>query len=100
MKTKDILHNKYNIEANQRSINDNKTAISELKANHVSYEVFKHAVERFDRIVHRLIRVLCLVIALLVICNVVWLYVWGRMDFTNHETNITQEGGTNQIGGE
>ena len=92
-----ILHNSYGIINNEQKITDNKKAIEELKLKYVPYDVFENAVARYDKIVHRLILIICGIVALLFLCNAIWLYAWKQLDFKN-ETIITQEGTTNKIG--
>lgn len=96
---KNIITNKHKIDSNKKDIEANKTAIEDLRKNYIHRKVFEDAVGKFDRIVHRLILVLCGVIALLFITNAAWLYAWEHADFGSHETNITQRGETNSIGG-
>ena len=98
-----ILDNKQSIKENQKTIQENKTAINELKTNCTSkcipYEVFESAISRYDKIVHRLIIVLGIVIALLFISNAVWIYAWHNADFSKRETTvITKDGVSNIIG--
>lgn len=92
-----IQDNSAKIRTNENLIEQNKIAIEELRKSYVPYEVLESTIARYDKIVHRLIAVLCGVVALLFICNAVWLYAWEKIDFG---TNITQSGETNQIGGE
>lgn len=97
-----VEENKYGIKANQKDIQQNKEAIADLKSNSVPYVVFESSMARLDRMNHRLIRVLIVVIILLFVSNAVWIYAWNTWDndattVINKDSNFIGHDGT--IGG-
>ena len=90
-----VEQNKQNIRSNKRTIEENKSAITDLRCNHVSLAVFEKTVDKYDRIVHRLIVALCIIVTLLLVSNAVWVYLWSRSDFG--KTNVFAKD-TNFIG--
>lgn len=92
-----IEKNKQAIRTNEAFIHANKIAIEELRKSYVPYEVLENTITRYDKIAHRLIMVLCGVVALLFVCNAIWLYAWKQIDFG--DTTITQGGEVNHVGG-
>ena len=85
--------------ANEKNINENKAAIEDLKRNSVPYIAFESAMARTDRVIHRLIVAMILVVLLLVITNVAWLYAWNTYD-NDATTVINKDGVSNYIGGD
>lgn len=98
-----ILDNHLDIRHNQKEINENKSAIHQLKTNCstncVPHAVFDSAVAKYDKIVHKLIVALCIVIILLFVSNAVWLFVWNAGNVGRKETTvITKDGVSNFVG--
>jgi len=92
-----IHENNAKIRTNEAYIQENKIAIEQLRKSYVPYEVLENTITRYDKIVHRLIAVICGITALLFFCNAIWLYAWEKIDFG--DTTITQGGETNSVGG-
>lgn len=74
------IKNQSGIKANKMLIDDNKRDIEDIKRNSVPFVVFESTQARSDRIIHRLIVVLIVVVALLFISNAVWIYAWNSTD--------------------
>ena len=89
-----VQENKSKIHENRKDIAVNKTAIDELKVElrwqHQSSQA------ALEKIIHRLIAVITLLITLLVVSNAIWIYAWNTWD--NDATTVINKDG-NFIGG-
>lgn len=90
-----IEKNKHKINENRKDIENNKSTIDELKGElrwrHESSQAL------FERIIHRLIAVIIILIVLLFVSNAVWIYAWNAR---GESTVINKDGVSNYIGGD
>lgn len=93
----EIIKNRYGIQDNEKAINENKEAIKDLKNKYVSHAIFESTVEKYDKIIHRLIIIIAGIIAMLVISNALWINAWRQIDFKDQTTVIKQDGSTNTV---
>lgn len=91
------LKNREFCKANEKNISENKSAIDELKSE-VRWKL-ESSQAAFERIIHRLIIALILVVALLFISNVAWIYAW-HTKINEQTTVINKDGVSNFIGGD
>ena len=97
--TKGIMNNMQEIKANAHSIEQNKSAIEELRQSYVPYSVFESAIVRYDKIIHRLIMIVAFIVILLVVTNAIWVYAWHTQDFGDKATTMITNDGTSTITG-
>ena len=93
-----ILDNRQIIVESQHLIEKNTDAINELKINHLPFAVFEKTIETYSKTVRGLIMALCLIVALLLISNAVWIYMWSKLDFSDSHTVVNKGGVSNVIG--
>lgn len=94
---KQIEDNKTRISENRKDIAHNKTNIDELK-NELRWR-HESSQAALERIIHRLIAVIIVLIALLFISNAVWIYSW-KAAANEDATVINKDGVSNYIGGD
>lgn len=92
-----VEQNKYGIKENRKDIDHNKTNIDELKSELRWKHESSQAV--LERIIHRLIALVVVLVALLFISNAVWIYAWNTWD-NPATTVINKDGVSNYIGGD
>lgn len=89
-----VQENKTKIHENRKDIASNKSAIDDLKAE--TRFMFESSQARLERIIHRMIAVVIVLIVLLFVSNAVWIYAWNTWD--NDATTVINKDG-NFIGG-
>lgn len=90
-----VDENKHSIKENRKDIENNKSNIDELKSELRWKHESSQAV--LERIIHRLIAVIIVLVALLFISNAVWIYAWNTWD--NDATTVINKD-SNFIGGD
>lgn len=90
-----VESNKHKIKENRKDIENNKSTIDELK----SELRWRHESQQssWERIIHRLIAVIIILIVLLFVSNAVWIYSWNAR---GESTVINKDGVSNYIGGD
>jgi hypothetical protein len=93
------IKNAAHCKANEKGINENKSAIEELKRNSVPFVAFESAMARYDQVNFRLVIALIITLFFLVLSNVAWLFAWNTWD--NDATKvINTDGVSNFINGD
>ena len=92
-----VEENKHGIKENRKDIDHNKSNIDELKSELRWKHESSQAV--LERIIHRLIAIIVVLVALLFISNAIWIYAWNNFD-NKASTVINKDGVSNYIGGD
>lgn len=92
-----VEENKHGIKENRKDIDHNRSNIDDLKSELRWKLESSQAV--LERIIHRLIAVIIILVALLFISNAVWIYAWNTWD-NDATTVINKDGVSNYIGGD
>lgn len=95
----DVVENKHGILHNKQSIQQNKDAIQEIKqgcSNRcITQDILMRITDKFESTMRHMIIALCIITALLLISNAIWLILWNTRGGT---TIITNDGTSNVIG--
>lgn len=76
--------------------------MEEKGARDIPYIAFESELARLERVIKKLVILLCISLFIFLTSNLAWLYVWNQYDYETTETiDATQDGkGVNIIGGE